>query len=124
MGGVFKDEAYVDIAKECATRNQVKKFESIENCANSTEGSDLLKEMGEKTNKFQQPLKSVPTITIRESFDLHVQQDSLNDFARTVCTHLPKPTPNVCRTYNGATSIPAFTAFFTVLIAAALHMMK
>lgn len=124
MGGGFKDEPYADFAKDCATRTHVKKFDPILNCANSTEGSELLKAMGEKTIKFEQPLRSVPTITIRESFDLQVQQDSLNDFARTVCIHLPKPTPNVCRQYNGATSISAFTALFTVLIAAALHLMK
>lgn len=66
MSGVSKDESYASFAKDCADRTRVKKFDSIENCANSTEGSDLLKEMGELTNKFEYPLKSVPTITIRE----------------------------------------------------------
>lgn len=62
----FKDQAYSEFARDCASHTKVKKFDAIEKCANSTEGSDLLKEMGELTFKFQSPLTSVPTITIRE----------------------------------------------------------
>lgn len=55
-----------DFARNCADHVGVKKYDSIETCADSTEGSKLLEEMGEKTNKLENPLRSVPTVTIRE----------------------------------------------------------
>lgn len=62
----FQDRNYVLQARNCADKVQVKKFDAIEICANSTEGSKLLEDMGEKTDKLEKPLRSVPTITIRE----------------------------------------------------------
>lgn len=62
----FKDNPFTVHSRKCAEKTQVKKYESIEMCANSTEGSQLLQEMGERTDKLEKPLKSVPTITIRE----------------------------------------------------------
>lgn len=64
--GNAQSQPFALFARNCAEQVGVKKFESIENCANSTEGSKLLEDMGEKTNKLENPLKSVPTITIRE----------------------------------------------------------
>lgn len=64
--GNFQNQQFAIFARNCAEQVGVKKFDSIENCANSTEGSKLLEDMGEKTNKLENPLKSVPTVTIRE----------------------------------------------------------
>lgn len=64
--GNFQNEPFALFARDCAVKVGVKKFDSIEMCANSTEGSKLLEDMGEKTHKLEDPLKSVPTITVRE----------------------------------------------------------
>jgi hypothetical protein len=64
--GNFNDQPFAQFARRCAEDTHVKKFDSIMTCANSTEGSKLLEDMGEMTNKFESPLKSVPTITVRE----------------------------------------------------------
>lgn len=121
MTGVFPDQPYDQFARRCAKDVQVKTFDSILNCANSTEGSKYLEQMGEMTNKLQDPLKSVPTITVRESFDQNIQKMALTDFSSTVCQNLPKPQPAVCRAYSSATSVSgsivvAFLAFFVVVI--------
>jgi hypothetical protein len=64
--GNFQDQPFTRFARQCADKVQVKKYDSIEICANSTEGSKLLEDFGEKTDKLEKPLKSVPTITIRQ----------------------------------------------------------
>jgi len=105
MTGVFPDQPYAAFARRCARDVQVKGFESIEACANSTDGSKYLEQMGELTQKLQDPLKSVPTITVRESFDPAIQKMALTDFSATVCQNLPKPQPAVCRAFSSATSV-------------------
>lgn len=120
MSGVFPDQPYGLFARHCAESVHVKKFESIINCANTTEGSKLLEEMGEKTKKLEDPLKSVPTITIRESYDSHIQQQALVDLPSTICQNLPKPMPAVCRAYSGADAISGgIIAAIVALISAA-----
>lgn len=117
MSGVFPDQPYTLFARECAKRVKVNTYDSIEACANSTEGSKYLEQMGEITNKLQDPLKSVPTITIRESYDANIQKMALTDFNSTVCQNLPKPAPAVCRAYNAATnvSVSFFVGIFALL---------
>lgn len=105
MTGVFPDEPYTQFARRCAKQVQVKTFDSIEACANSTEGSKYLEQMGEITQKLQDPLKSVPIITVRESYDANIQKMALTDFNTTICQNLPKPTPAVCRNYSSATAV-------------------
>lgn len=123
MTGVFPDQPYDQFARRCATAVQVKTFDSILNCANTTEGSKYLEQMGELTNKLQDPLKSVPTITIRESYDANIQKQALTDFALAVCNNLPKPQPAVCRAYSSATAVSGtiITAVLAV-VATAFHM--
>lgn len=74
--------------------------------------------MGEMTQKLQDPLKSVPTVTIRESYDAGIQKMALTDFNTTVCQNLPKPTPAVCRAYNSASSVSVsfFVAVFALIV--------
>lgn len=118
--GSFADQPYARFARNCAQQVQVKTFDSIENCANSTEGSKYLENFGEITHKLQDPLTSVPTITIRESYDQNVQKMALTDFSATVCQNLPKPFPAVCRAYSSATAVSssmivAITALFATI---------
>lgn len=105
MSGVFPDQPYDQFARRCAKDVQLQKFESILECANSTEGSKYLEQMGEITDKLMTPLKNVPTITVRESFDEKIQNLALTDFSTAVCQNLPKPIPAVCRAYSSATAV-------------------
>lgn len=120
MQGVFPDQPYEQLAKRCADDVRVKTFDSIRDCANSTEGSKYLEQMGEITFKLQDPLKSVPTITVRESFDPNIQKLALTDFSAAVCQNLPKPFPAACRAYSSATAVSGciFMVLFTVLFRA------
>jgi interferon, gamma-inducible protein 30 len=115
----FQDQPYALFARNCATEVELKTFDSILNCANSTEGSKYLETMGEITHKLQDPLKSVPTITVRESFDQNIQKMALTDFSSTVCQNLPKPFPAVCRAYSSATAISSsiFVAIMALSVA-------
>lgn len=124
MSGVFPDQPYGQFARRCAKDVMVKTYDSIEACANSTEGSKYLEQMGEATFKLMQPLKNVPTITIRESFDSNIQAQALTDFSSAVCQNLPKPQPSVCRAYSSATAISGgIVTAIIALIAAFTRMM-
>lgn len=123
MTNVFPDQAYDQFARRCAKDVQLKTFESILTCANSTEGSKYLEQMGEITHKLQEPLKSVPTITVRESFDQNIAKMALTDFSSTVCQNLPKPQPAVCRAYSSATSVSGSVVAATFALFAAVVRM-
>lgn len=123
MTNVFADQAYGPFARRCATAVGVKTFDSIEACANSTDGSKYLEQMGEMTHKLMDPLKSVPTITVRETFDQAIQNQALTDFSSTVCQNLPKPQPAVCRAYSSATALTTSIATgILALVAAFIRM--
>lgn len=64
--GSYTNESYSEFAKKCSVETHVEDFNSIEECARDTEGSNLLREMGDRTNKFEQPLRYVPTIVLNE----------------------------------------------------------
>jgi hypothetical protein len=123
MKADFQDRNYAIFARHCADDTHVKNFESILKCANETEGSKLLQQMGEATFKLMSPLKSVPTITIRESFDANVQKRSLDNFSAAVCENLPKPMPAVCRAYSSAGAISSSLVLSFVAVIAAFFRM-
>ncbi|CRK95009.1 CLUMA_CG008495, isoform A [Clunio marinus] len=123
MKNDYKDVVYPSLARNCSTQVQVKNFDSIQTCANSTEGSKYLEQMGEMTLKLQNPLKSVPTITIKESYDDKIQNLALTDFSSAVCQNLPKPIPAVCRAYSSATSISGSIVLGVLSLVASLSLM-
>lgn len=64
--------------EKCARELQLKNWEGIRDCANSTDGSKLLQDNGARTNELKPPLTNVPTITFN-----HVSISKLissNDF--------------------------------------------
>lgn len=63
-GKNFPDNVYP--GARCARENSINSWENIQSCANSTEGSTLLKKKGEITDNFMKPLKSVPTIVFQQ----------------------------------------------------------
>lgn len=120
MTADFQDQPYAAFAARCADKTHVKMFDSILKCANDTEGSKLLEQAGEMTFKLMEPLKSVPTITVRESYDANIQKRALENFSLVVCDNLPKPMPAVCREISSASGIStnlvlALMAVFTAL---------
>lgn len=123
MTADFQEQPYATFAENCATKTMVKKFDSIVKCANDTEGSKLLQQMGEMTFKLMQPLKSVPTITIRETFDSAIQKRSLDNFSLAVCENLPKPMPAVCHEISSASGITTNFVLAFLAVAAALFRM-
>lgn len=64
VGNNFADNVYP--GPKCARDNQISTYENIQQCANSTEGSQLLMRYGQQTNQFQNPLKSVPTVVFKQ----------------------------------------------------------
>lgn len=119
----FPDQPYAQFARKCAKDVQIDTYNSIEACANSTEGSKYLETMGEMTHKLQDPLQSVPTITVRESFDKNIQKMALTDFSSTVCQNLPKPQPKVCHAFSSAAAVSSsIVVAITALFAAIFRM--
>lgn len=86
-------ESYEKFTHQCAEDAKIQKFESIEKCAKSDEGSKFLELMGEATHKFQKPLKSVPTITMGDAEHNKILDLSLTSI---ICQNLPSPKPDVC----------------------------
>lgn len=64
IGNNFPDSVYP--GKQCAEEVQIHNWDVIRECANSTDGSKLLQKNGELTDKFQSPLKGVPTIVFND----------------------------------------------------------
>lgn len=123
MTGVFPEINYVEFARECAEKTQVKNFDSIYKCANETEGSKLLQQMGDATFKLMNPLKSVPTITIRESYDANIQKRSLENFSMAICDNLPLPMPAVCRSISSAGGVSSSLILSVVAVFTAIFRM-
>lgn len=99
--------------KVCADMHEIHNWETIEQCANSTEGSSFLRGYGDETAKLQSPLKSVPTIAFRQSFDSDNQKLSLENFRAALCKNL-NPSPVECRNLPG--SAPAVVSFGVVTL--------
>lgn len=57
----FKDEIFP--GARCARELQLPNWHVIEECANTTQGSKLLQDHGERTKQLNPPLSEVPTIT-------------------------------------------------------------
>lgn len=63
----FADSVYP--GKRCAEEIKLNNYNNIENCANSTEGSQLLQKKGELTFDLKPALGSVPTIVFKHVSD-------------------------------------------------------
>ncbi|KAL7025789.1 hypothetical protein ACKWTF_013632 [Chironomus riparius] len=94
--------SYLEFTKKCANKLKLRNFDIIENCANSTEGSELLKRMGIKTHNYDQPLQNVPTITRNMLDDQEFSDRAYLNFTETVCLHLTEPIPKVCKSSDAS----------------------
>jgi len=113
IGKNFPDNVYP--GAKCARENNISIWENIQQCANSTEGSQLLKRHGETTNRFQDPLVSVPTVVFKQKYDSSENERAMSDFKSTLCSYIPEPKPRVCNESNGAVTVtvaPILLPFF------------
>ncbi|KAL5285193.1 hypothetical protein ACFFRR_007130 [Megaselia abdita] len=118
-GKNFPDNVYP--GKRCAVESHINNWENIAQCANSTDGSQLLKSQGEKTFEFMNPLTSVPTVVFKMAFNAEDQSRAMNDFQGVLCKYISEPKPRTC-TINGAGS--HFTIFTPILILAAFFLAR
>lgn len=103
IGKNFPDDMYP--GEKCAAENRLENWQVIAQCANSTEGSQLLKKNGELTNALQMPLASVPTVTFNYQYDPDIQAAALTNFRSVVCKQIKFPQPKLCAKGNGANGI-------------------
>lgn len=99
-GKNFPDNVYP--GQRCATENHVNNWENIKTCANTTDGSILLRKAGETTQRLKEPLTSVPTILFNEQFDKQVNERAQQNFVGTLCKYVSAPQPRICAQHNGA----------------------
>lgn len=101
-GKNFDDNVYP--GARCARESTVNSWEIISNCANSTEGSTLLKKYGEMTNQFENPLTSVPVVVYRDQKDPKISENAQKNFLGTTCKYINAPQPRICAAHNDASS--------------------
>ncbi|KXJ73698.1 hypothetical protein RP20_CCG015229 [Aedes albopictus] len=100
--------------KACADQFEIN-WETIEQCSNSTQGSNLLRNYGDETLKLQNPLASVPTVAFRQTFDSDVQKLAVDNFRAALCKNL-SPAPMECRVGpGGGAAAVASVALLTIV---------
>ncbi|XP_060647231.1 GILT-like protein 1 [Drosophila sulfurigaster albostrigata] len=112
-GKNFPDNVYP--GQRCASESQVN-WENIKVCANSTEGSALLRQAGDVTLKLKEPLTSVPTILFNEQFDSKVNKNAQVNFVGTLCRYVGAPQPRICADHNAASGLAKVSGLFTTLL--------
>ena len=79
----FKENIYV-FRQEFNIRNAA----NIQNCANHADGVNYLAKMGNKTEAFQSPLQSVPTIVFNGQYKKDDSSLAQSNFTRAVCQYI------------------------------------
>ena len=108
----FPDQTFQ--TQSCGDENEIKNWKNIQECANSTEGSSLLKENGMLTQSLNPSLTSVPTILFRNHYDHDAQALALVSFRDALCKEID-PRPAECNR-SGATQV---TVLATLTLVAA-----
>lgn len=106
--------------KKCAEDFELKNWDVISQCANSTEGSKLLQTHGEKTQDLKPALTFVPTIVIKHQYTKENQDLALTDLRSVICRALPQPRPQECNAGSGADQNIAAAA--TILLTTGLFI--
>ncbi|ALC46219.1 CG9796 [Drosophila busckii] len=102
-GKNFPDNVYP--GQRCAAENHINNWENIKTCANSTDGSQLLRKAGETTMRLKEPLTGVPTILFNEQFDKKSSDGAQVNFIGTVCKYAAAPQPRICAQHNSASGL-------------------
>ncbi|XP_044763673.1 GILT-like protein 1 [Coccinella septempunctata] len=99
--------------ESCAQMSNVTIVPALEKCQGDAEGSSLLKELGEITNKLNPKLTSVPTIVFNNEQKEEESKLANDNFVKALCKHIQGTKPMVC---NGA----AFLGLNSLLVLFAL----
>ncbi|CAD6993531.1 GILT-like protein 1 [Ceratitis capitata] len=115
-GKNFDDNVYPGV--RCARESSISNWENIQQCANSTEGSHLLKKQGEITQKFQNPISKVPTVVFNNHYDAEEDNIAIANFVEISCKYISKPQPEACDAFNSAvaTTITPISALLAYLL--------
>lgn len=70
-------------------------FNDINNCF-STNGDDILAELGDKTHAVEPTITFVPTVILNGVFDQEFQNLAQTNFKSVLCSKLPTPAPAAC----------------------------
>lgn len=100
----FPDQTFQ--TERCGLENEVKNWKNIQECANSTDGSSLLKANGQLTEALNPSLTSVPTILFRNHYDNDAQKAALVSFQEALCQQI-NPKPAECHGNGAATTLVA-----------------
>lgn len=115
-GNNFADSVYP--GKKCSSELKLRNWDNIENCSNSTEGSNLLQHNGERTLSLKPALTSVPTIVFQNQYDETAQKLALTDFRAALCKQISEPLPQECRSTSAAA--PAQTTNAVTMLVGAI----
>ncbi|KAK9500687.1 hypothetical protein O3M35_001908 [Rhynocoris fuscipes] len=90
----------------------------LESCATSNEGDALLAEFGDMTMKFQNPLKSVPSVTFTNEPNKD-NAEATSNFRMALCSQIMDPKPAICNknsasSYHSSLFLVPLTYFFTL----------
>ncbi|XP_064552972.1 GILT-like protein 1 [Drosophila montana] len=113
-GKNFPDNVYP--GQRCAGESHVNNWENIKTCANTTDGSVLLRKAGETTQRLKEPLTSVPTILFNEQYDKQVNERAQVNFIGTLCKYVSAPQPRICAQHNGASGLVGASALLSSLL--------
>lgn len=117
MSRSFPDSTFQ--TQSCGDENEIRNWKSIAECANSTDGSTLLKENGLMTEALNPKLSSVPTVLFRNHFDYDTQKIATVDFRRALCQQI-SPSPPECMGSGASTTVLATLSLVGALIASRL----
>lgn len=74
-------------------------FNDINNCF-TTNGDDVLAELGDQTHSVEPTITFVPTVVFNDVYNQDLQDQSLTDFKAALCSVVDRPIPAACGTLN------------------------
>lgn len=74
----------------------------IVQCANSTEGNEVLSKNGDLTSQLNPQLTSVPTVVFNDNFSKKDQDQAFSDFQTVLCSYIKGEHPHECHSSNSA----------------------
>ncbi|XP_045465355.1 GILT-like protein 1 [Harmonia axyridis] len=83
--------------ESCAKKSNITNMvPAIEKCQGDAEGSELLKQLGDVTNKLKPELTSVPTIVFNNEHKAEESKLANDNFVKALCNHIQGTKPMVC----------------------------
>lgn len=109
---------------DCATQSNVNNRAEIENCANHTDGSDLLAQLGDLTKVLSPKLSFVPTVTFKKTYKKADNDMSQVNFQNVLCSYITDKKAAECQTSGSNVVVNSFiTTLVTVsLLASVKHL--